>query len=85
MTGYTVDPAALEAAAAVLRSAIPDVQLAEVDAGPGRVNTAVAAFTAHAQTTLNTVTANLDAAATTVTTTRNTYLETETDTAWRLR
>ncbi|MBM7770593.1 hypothetical protein JOD54_000797 [Actinokineospora baliensis] len=84
MTGYTVDPADLAAAATVLRSAVAEFGLAEVDAGPGRVNSAVAAFTADTRAVLTSLNAGLEGAAAAVTAARDGYLDADSDAARRL-
>ncbi|RLK60541.1 hypothetical protein [Actinokineospora cianjurensis] len=88
MTGYTVDPGELTTATTILRDAttsLTDIRLDHVHAGPGRLNTVVAALTADTQDALTALASTLGDTADAVTATRDGYLRDDTNTTNRLR
>ncbi|SES25481.1 hypothetical protein [Actinokineospora terrae] len=88
MTGYTVDPGELTTATTILRDAttsLADVHLDHINAGPGRLNGVVAAFTTDTQDALTSLASTLGATADTITTARDAYLQDDTTTTNRLR
>ncbi|WP_026423142.1 hypothetical protein [Actinokineospora inagensis] len=87
MTGFSVAPGDLAAAATSLDSAAEAlaVQLPTVDAGPDRLNSAIAAFSADTRDTLSSVRSSLISAVGHLNATVDSYTDSDTATARRFR